>query len=133
MIVLCDYCGRNAELVTGATIYPHRSDLKELRFWRCAPCDAYVGCHNNSKKHAPLGRLANAELRQWKVKTHAVFDPIWKALLKPTRPASRARKTAYAWLAKAMDIPARECHIGMFDICRCKRAIACCQRYPQTH
>ena len=41
----CDYCQKPAELVTGATIYPHRNDLAHLRFWRCVPCEAYVGCH----------------------------------------------------------------------------------------
>ena len=64
MTVLCDYCGGAAKLVGGEVIYPHRPDLAELKFWHCAPCRAYVGCHRKNKKHGqdgmqPLGRLAS--------------------------------------------------------------------------
>lgn len=77
--VVCAYCDRQAKLVTGVALYPHRSDLSHMWFWQCSPCDAWVGTHRDSKEHAPLGRLANAELRFWKRRAHAAFDPIWKA------------------------------------------------------
>lgn len=55
MTVKCDYCGKDAELVTGDVIYPHRSDLAPLKFWRCEDCEAYVGCHKQHPKWSPNG------------------------------------------------------------------------------
>ena len=43
----------------------------------CEPCNAYVGCHKNSRK--PLGTLANKELRELRIRTHEIFDPLWKS------------------------------------------------------
>lgn len=40
MSVICDYCDKPAELVTGAEVYPHRPDLHHKKFWLCKPCDA---------------------------------------------------------------------------------------------
>lgn len=107
----CDYCGKPAELVTGDEIYPHRPDLSRLRFWRCEPCDAHVGCHRGTTR--PLGRLANAELRRAKMAAHAAFDPLWKS-------GRMSRSEAYAWLADRLGIEADVCHIGMFDVAMCE-------------
>lgn len=115
----CPYCAASAEMVSGDVIYPHRPDLFEKKFWRCEPCDAYVGCHPVGPGHdgtRPLGRLANAELRRAKQAAHAAFDPIWK-----NREMSRAK--AYRWLANRLSVPASECHIGMFDTHQCKAVI----------
>lgn len=116
MIVICAYCRAKAELVGGDAIYPHRPDLSAKKFWRCAPCDAYVGTHKNSKDHAPLGRLANAELRRLKMQVHALLDPMWQD-------RSMSRSQAYAYLCFWMEIPSAECHVGMFDEDRCRAAI----------
>ncbi len=116
MTVHCDYCGNSAQLVSGAIIYPHRKDLHGRRFWKCDPCNAYVGCHKNSPRHIPLGRLANAELRFWKQEAHANFDPIWKSGL-------MERRAAYDWLADKMKIDFNDCHIGMFTIEQCKDVV----------
>lgn len=118
--VICPYCDAPAALATGAEVYPHRTDLSHKFFWQCAPCGAYVGTHKDSHDHAPLGRLANAELRQWKTRAHAAFDPLW-------RPGRMRRKDAYAWLAKVLEIEVRDCHIGMFDIVQCKRVVEACK------
>lgn len=117
MGVKCDYCGNDAELVTGNVIYPHRRDHLVLRkFWLCRPCDAYVGTHENSNA-VPLGRLANAELRALKQQVHKAFDPLWLR-------REMSRTEAYRWLAQALDIPEGECHVGMFDTARCRAALA---------
>jgi hypothetical protein len=118
--VACDYCGDPAMLATGEQIYPHRPDHAHLVFWRCVPCDAYVGCHKNSNAK-PLGRLANKELRAWKQRAHAAFDPYWKS-------GRLKRGDAYARLAKTLGIPQSECHIGMFDVAMCKRVVAIIER-----
>ena len=113
----CPYCGNKAEGVDGSIIYPHRKDLHSKWFYRCVPCDAYVGCHPNTKN--PLGRLANAELRKYKSMAHRAFDPIWKT-------KAMKRSDAYKALAAEMCIQPSECHIGMFDTTQCKQVIAIC-------
>ena len=124
--VVCNYCDAPAELVSGMEIYPHRSDLIGLKFWRCQPCGAYVGCHKQNKKYdlkgdEPLGRLANAELRKAKSRVHLAFDPKWKD-------GSLTRQEAYAWLAGRLKIDHEDCHIGMFDVAMCDRAVSACGR-----
>lgn len=114
-MVLCPYCEKEAEQVTGDIIYPHRHDLKHLLFYRCEPCKAYVGCHKNSGK--PLGTLANRELRDARSKAHMFFDKLWRFSW-----SRMSRSAAYRWLANAMKIPKEECHIGMFDLKQCKQA-----------
>lgn len=117
-MVICDYCGNKAALVTGRKIYPHRPDLFPLWFWHCEPCKAWVGCHKNSDAQ-PLGRLANAELRLAKSAAHRDFDPLWKS-------GEMTRKQAYQWLSNQLGIPADSCHIGMFDVETCQRVQTVC-------
>ena len=122
----CQYCGNKAHLTTGDRIYTHRLELAHLYFWRCLPCDAYVGCHrkgayvNELKRESdgtiPLGTLANRELRLHRSRAHAAVDTLW-------REQGMKRTLVYDRLAKLMQIPADECHIGMFDVERCKEAV----------
>jgi hypothetical protein len=111
--VICDYCGTPAEFIDSAAIYGKSYGM----VYRCPNCGAYVGCHKGTDK--PLGRLANKELRTWKMKAHDAFDPIWKSH-KMRRPA------AYKWLSEQMGIPWDKTHIGMFDIEQCKQVIKIC-------
>ena len=117
-MVVCDYCGREAALVFGSSIYPHRPDLYSLNFWLCEPCQAWVGCHKNTDAK-PLGRLANAQLRMAKSSAHAAFDPIWKK-------GRLTRQQAYRWLSREMSLTRDECHIGMFNLEQCQRVIFIC-------
>lgn len=115
--LLCPYCGGASERVTGNIIYPHRRDLHRKFFYLCRPCDAYVGCHPGTT--APLGRLANAELRKAKGAAHSAFDPKWKS-------GEMKRKAAYGWLAEKLGIPRNDCHIGMFDVETCREVVKVC-------
>ena len=115
MTIRCDYCGDDAERVTGVEVYPHRPELAGKTIYRCRPCDARVGCHPGTD--TPLGRLANAELRREKMKAHSAFDPLW-------RDGGMRRASAYKALAKALGIAANSCHIGMFDAAMCRRVPA---------
>ena len=124
MSVVCPYCDQAAALVTGADVYPHRPDLSGLKFYRCDPCDAHVGCHRpgtwawvggakvTNTGTEPLGRLANAELRAAKKMAHDAFDPVW-------RDGGISRRDAYAWLAGVLGIELQQCHIGLFDTDQC--------------
>lgn len=111
----CPYCERTARLVNGHAIYPQAGPwLGRKPFWLCSGCNAYVGCHPGTTR--PLGRLANAELRRWKIEAHKAFDPLWKS-------GGMTRREAYHWLAGQLDIPGRQCHIGMFDEATCRRVV----------
>jgi hypothetical protein len=118
----CPYCNHDAELVTGAVIYPRLPWLHEKLFYSCLPCNAYVGCYDGTVR--PLGRLANAELRAAKMAAHAAFDPIWKS-------RQLTRTAAYRWLARELRIEITDCHIGMFDVDTCKQVVEICSRRLQ--
>lgn len=117
--VRCDYCGRPAELVDSKVIYGKSYGHK---CYLCRPCFAYVGCHKGT--NIPLGRLANAELRYWKMQAHAAFDPLWQY-----GKFRGCRNAAYAWLAERMNLPVEKTHIGMFDVGQCKKAIHICNNF----
>lgn len=77
-------CGCNgkieARLTDGAEIYPHRSDLYILPFWKCDTCGNYVGCHHKTKNRTkPLGCIPTPELKKARQHIHALFDPIWQS------------------------------------------------------
>lgn len=110
--VYCPYCGRKAEYVDSAEIYGKSYGMAYL----CRPCDAYVGVHDGTD--TPLGRLANRELRRWRNRAHAAFDPLWQQ-----GPYRRRRNDAYAWLAGKMGLTKEETHIAMFDVEQCKQVI----------
>jgi hypothetical protein len=127
---VCPYCDQKAKLLrAGEPGYPyearHPDEVRDYGpMWTCAPCQAWVGVHANSRRHVPLGRLANAELRQWKSNVHAVFDPLWQAKVRRDGCNKfEARNAGYKWLAGELGIDVKECHVGMFDIERCQRAI----------
>jgi len=114
----CNYCGEQAELKTGEQVYPKRPDLKEKNFYVCEPCDAKVGCHENTTK--PLGTLANEELRKMRSYTHTHFDKLWQSgLIK--------RTNAYTWLAFELNIPFKFAHIGEFNTDLCRKTIGLCK------
>ena len=119
-LVLCPYCDKKAELVAGNVIYPSRKDLYGLKFYRCKPCNAYVGCHKEDGR--PLGGLANEELRTHRQMAHGYFDPIWVR-------RHKSRKGAYRWLARKLKIEVDECHIGEFDIERCEQVVRLAKEY----
>ncbi len=134
----CPYCASPVEKVLGFSIYGDRwPDLAYRPFWACArypACDAYVGCHPGTEN--PLGRLADKELRRWKRRAHAAFDPLWQRKLEERRaergPEYRkhyARGSGYRWLAEQLGIPFEDCHIGMFDVETCRRVVDLCEPY----
>ena len=119
----CPYCGKTAVLVKSSDIYPHApQDYGKL--WSCpGDCGAYVGTHSNSKDHAPLGRLANSELRRWKSWAHAAFDPLWKESHEEFEGFSRQQ--AYDWLTQQMG-RAKQVHIGWCDVSECRQIVEIC-------
>lgn len=123
--MLCSYCSvpelpYKATLVTGGTIYPHRDDLLHLNFWLCNSCGAYTGTHQAGHRGdgtVPKGRLADKPLRAIKMKTHTVFDDLWK------KNKGIDRAGAYRWLAHQLELDKDCCHIGLFDYATCEATI----------
>ena len=62
MNVICNYCGKPAEYVDSTVVYGSSYGM----IYYCKPCNAWVGVHKGSG--APLGTLANAELRAYRRK-----------------------------------------------------------------
>lgn len=106
----CPYCNNEALWCENKEIYG-KNYGKSYMCYYCKPCDAYVGCHNNTKK--ALGTMANKELREWRVKAHEVVDPLW-------REAGLDRKEVYKLLKEKLG---RTIHIGEADIETCKMII----------
>jgi hypothetical protein len=125
---LCDYCGAKATLVRpDETAYPYREDHGSL--WLCAPCGAWIGVVGNSVRNLPLGRLANAELRELKARLHAAFEPMIAAKVRrDSVNAFEARSKGYKWLAGVMGIDEKACQINQLDAEHCRRAIEIVER-----
>ena len=83
----------------------------------------YPSAFLSNELGAKMIGFAKGELREWKKRANAAFDPIWK-------PGSDVwlmnRSHAYSWLAMKLGIDKSECHIGMFDVDMCKRVVDIC-------
>jgi len=106
----CPYCKKEAKWVENKEVYGINYG-RSFMCWYCKDCDSYVGCHNNTKK--PLGTMANKELRGWRIKAHAVIDPLW-------RNGEMKRHEVYKMLA---DEFGRVIHIGESNIRTCKEIL----------
>jgi hypothetical protein len=109
--VNCPYCGEPAEWVENKEIYG-KNYGKSYMAWLCRKDDAYVGCHQNTKK--PLGKMANKELREWRKKAHRVFDPLWKT-------GKMSRKKAYRLLYEKTG---KWIHMGDSNVEDCKLVLS---------
>lgn len=61
-----------------------------------------------------------SDVRIWRSKAHASFDPIWQR-------TAISRNAAYAWLAGELGIPLRDCHISKMNARRCRKVIKICE------
>jgi hypothetical protein len=95
MMIYCCGCHTEvkARLTDGREIYPHRSDLGRLPFWKCDTCGNYVGCHHKTNQRTrPLGNIPTKEIREARKLIHALLDPIWKS-------GQYRRSDVYAYLS----------------------------------
>lgn len=111
--IICNYCGKEAIWVNNKEIYGKSYGEKNQMAWLCKPCNAYVGCHNNSKK--PLGILANKELREIKMISKKMWQRKYLSIY--------GKGKAYKYLAENLKIKPKDCHFGYFDINMCKKVI----------
>ena len=103
----CPYCNKEAIWTENKAIYGKNYGRSYMSYY-CKPCDAYVGCHNNTRK--PLGTMANAETREARKLAHLLFDPLWKNGI-------MSRDKAYKKLSNHFG---KEIHIGESDIKTCQ-------------
>lgn len=120
----CRYCEQPAQLLrAGETGYPYRADYGPT--YVCAPCAAWVGCHAGTTN--ALGGLANAELREWKIKAHAAFDPLWQGKIRRDGcTKGKARRAGYKWLAGQLQIDVQRTHIGYMNVDECRKVVEVC-------
>lgn len=116
---ICPYCNGPAKLIDSSIVYGTSYGW----IWDCRPCDAYVGVHKDSREHAPLGTLANRELREWRKRAHRVFDPLWKS-------GRIKRREAYRIMREIMNLDEEDAHIAMFTVEQCKQLIQLLAKLP---
>lgn len=114
---ICPYCKQPSVQTSGSEVYPRLRNISGKTFYKCAPCNALVGCHPGTDH--PLGSLANTDLRKLRIQAHAAFDQLWNANF----PRFSSRRKAYSWLGNRMGLKEGKCHIAMFDDDQCKKAI----------
>lgn len=108
--MICPYCKKEAPWVSNELRYGKRYGKSHMCYW-CKECDAYVGCHNNTRN--ALGTMANKELRDWRMKAHNAIDPLWKS-------KKYSRGAVYGRLQDAFGKPV---HVGEADVQMCKEII----------
>jgi len=108
--MICPYCKKEAQWVENKEIYGSNYG-KSYMCYLCKDCNAYVGCHNNSR--FPLGTMANEELRRWRIETHKHLDRLWKDKIFTRRQVYRMLETVFG----------KEVHIGEADINMCKNIL----------
>ncbi len=120
---VCDDCGNTARLVlAGDSAYPYLEDHGPV--WICASCQAWIGVRPRSRQHTPLGRLANADLRDAKKRLHDVLEPLVVAKMRRdgVKPFE-ARGKAIKWLASELNFTLSTPSIHALTLDQCEQAI----------
>ncbi len=132
MTVLCPHCSKEARLVDERQVYGQSRGYGPVWYCDCLPGGVYVGCHKGTQ--TPLGTMANARLRYWRMRAHRAFDP-----LHSRKKGAMTRDEAYQWLSSRTGIPKDKCHIAMLDEEGCQMVERLCRhrrgmselRYPK--
>ena len=121
--MICPFCNKPARWVENKEIYNGKNYGKSYMAWWCKPCDAYVGCHNNTKK--PLGTLADYKTRQYRKMAHAIFDPLWRNTFKRRSNKRLNRDAVYSQISNKFGY---RVHIGESNVEQCKNIIQWCEK-----
>jgi hypothetical protein len=119
----CDYCGSRALLARyGDESYPYRGDQGPL--WICTACQAWIGVYARSKHNLPLGRLADATLREAKSKLHDALEPLVAGKVRRDGVnAFEARAKAIRWVATELGFDPVPASIHAFTPEQCEQAL----------
>ncbi|KAA1000925.1 hypothetical protein FVF58_39965 [Paraburkholderia panacisoli] len=120
---LCDYCGTRALLArAGDESYPYREDHGPV--WICTSCQAWIGVHARSTRNVPLGRLANAQLREAKSHLHDVLEPLVAGKVRRDGVNTfEARAKAIRWVATELGFDPMPGSIHMLTLDQCEQAL----------
>jgi hypothetical protein len=120
---LCDYCGARATLArSGDETYPYRDDHGPV--WICTACQAWIGIHARSTRNVPLGRLADAALRDAKSRLHDALEPLVTGKVRRDRVnAFEARAKAIRWVATELGFDPVPASIHAFSLDQCEQAL----------
>ncbi len=120
---VCEYCGNVAQLAqTGDVAYPYLEDHGAV--WICVPCQAWIGVRPGSRQHTPLGRLANAELREAKKRLHDALEPLVVGKMRRDGVnLFEARGKAIKWLASELNFTLSTPSIHALTREQCEQAI----------
>ncbi|HXI01805.1 MAG TPA: zinc-finger-containing protein, partial [Candidatus Saccharimonadales bacterium] len=102
---------------------PTAGALAGHRFYGCSRfphCRGTHGAHQETGE--PLGIPGDRATKDARIRAHAAFDPLWKD-------GSMRRNDAYYWLSRALGIPRKDVHIGLFDTETCERVVSLCEQY----
>ncbi|MCY1252529.1 zinc-finger-containing domain protein [compost metagenome] len=101
--------------------------------WICSPCQAWIGVRARSKQHTPLGRLADAALREKKSRLHDALDPLVTAKMRRDGVnAFEARGKAMKWLIASLRIPVDSPSIHALSLEQCEQAIQCIAEFQAS-
>lgn len=89
----------------------------EGRYGEYLRCTGFPACDRTCQ---PGGKPTDSPTRKARIAAHEAFDPLWKD------GGRRARGRAYKWLADAMKVKIRDCHISRFTKGQCERVITLC-------
>jgi hypothetical protein len=121
----CDYCGERARLLhAGDDGYPYLENHGPL--WVCLGCQAWIGVRPRSKQNPPLGRLADAALRDAKSRLHDALEPLVAAKMRRdgVNPFE-ARGKAMKWVIATAGLEASSPSIHVLSLEQCEQAIRC--------
>lgn len=120
---VCDYCDARALLArSGDEPYPYREDHGPL--WICPACQAWIGVHSRSTRNVPLGRLADAALREAKSRLHDVLEPLVDGKVRRDRVnIFEARARAIRWVSTELGIDPLPGSIHALSLDQCEHAL----------
>ena len=117
--VICPYCRANAVLRDASYVYGENALVDKLYVCSHYPaCDSYVGVFRNTG--IPKGTLADSELRNKRIRTHRMFDAIW-------RQGIMTRGQTYQWMQHKFSLTKQQAHIGYFSDYMCEELMLACQ------
>lgn len=118
--IRCPYCKANATLRPASFVYGEAAN-PEHYLYVCdhyPECDSYVSAHKKSKR--PMGRLANARLRQKRIQAHKAFQEVIKQ-------SGMSKDEAYQWMKIRLGLKKKQAHIAKFGEHMCERLINICK------
>lgn len=126
MNVTCRYCGGPAQLSTGRQIYPTKPLLAHLKLWVCLPCDAWVGCYEDSDR--PRGPLADKKLRVARENLHDEMEPICRLMMEQRGgDIESVRQKMLGWLVAQLNLPPDMAAVSRIEYEDCIRALVLCK------